>query len=30
MFLGKDTDINGVITGALASILYGFKSIPLL
>ena len=28
MSLGKDTDTNGAITGALAGILYGFESIP--
>nr|WP_286412813.1 ADP-ribosylglycohydrolase family protein [Myroides marinus] len=28
MSLGKDTDTNGAIIGALASISYGFESIP--
>ncbi|MHC5354956.1 ADP-ribosylglycohydrolase family protein [Myroides sp. LJL115] len=28
MSIGKDTDTNGAITGALAGILYGYQSIP--
>ena len=28
MALGKDTDTNGAITGALAGLLYGYESIP--